>query len=157
MQQLIIAFIPVLVGVIVQFTKFILYSFKHGLKWNYIFTHGHMPSMHTAFAVSLLITVWQIEGMASGTFAVAIALAFLIIDDALRLRMYLGDQGRYLNMMIQTLNLSPQKYPKLKERVGHRTSEVIVGAICGAGLTLLLFYLFSGGISLHPFNNLLID
>lgn len=152
MHQLFIAFLPVLVSLIVQLTKFILYSFKHGLKWNYLFTHGHMPSMHSAFAVSLLITVWQLEGMASGTFAVSIALAFLIIDDALRLRMYLGDQGRYLNMLIQTLNLNPKKYPKLKERVGHRLSEVIVGALYGAILTIVLIHLVSGRINLYPFS-----
>jgi acid phosphatase family membrane protein YuiD len=132
LRDLLIAFIPVFAGGITQLVKFTLYSFRHGLQWNYLMTHGHMPSTHSAFAVAMLISVMHLNGIDSGIFAVALAVAVIIIDDALRLRMYLGDQGRYLNMMIQTLDLNPQKYPRLKERVGHRTSEVIVGLIFGA-------------------------
>lgn len=138
-----IALIPVFVGVITQVTKFILFSIKHGFKWDYFMTHGHMPSTHSAFAISLIISVGSLEGINSGAFAVAIALAVIIIDDALRLRMYLGDQGRYLNMLVQSLNLNPDKYPRLKERVGHRTNEVIVGVIYGAVLTFFFLYLSS--------------
>lgn len=140
MHQLELSLIPVYVAVIVQIIKFVIFSIKHGLQWSYIFTHGHMPSAHSAFAVSLLITVWQLEGVSSATFAVALALAFMILDDAVRLRMYLGDQGRYLNMLVQSLHLNAKKYPRLKERVGHRYSEVIVGAIIGLVLTFFFFF-----------------
>lgn len=137
-----IALIPVFVGIITQTTKFIIFVSKHGFKWDYFMTHGHMPSTHSAFATSLIISIGYLEGINSGAFAVAIALAVIIIDDALRLRMYLGDQGRYLNMLVQNLNLDADKYPRLKERVGHRTSEVIVGIIYGGALTGILLFLF---------------
>lgn len=143
MDALQIILIPVFVGVVTQATKFVLFSFKYGFKLNYFMTHGHMPSTHSAFAISLLIAVGRLEGIDSGAFAVALALAVVILDDALRLRMYLGDQGRYLNMLVQSLNLDPDKYPRLKERVGHRTSEVIVGIIYGALLSAGLLYLFN--------------
>ena len=45
--------IPILVGILAQFTKFILFTFKNGWQPSYVFTHGHMPSAHTAFALSL--------------------------------------------------------------------------------------------------------
>ena len=92
--------IPIAVGIIVQAIKFALYGFKHSWDIRYAFTHGHMPSAHTAFAVSLISSIGYYEGVHTGTFAVAMALAFLIVDDATRLRMTLGDQGRYLNMLI---------------------------------------------------------
>ena len=129
--------IPIAVGIIVQAIKFSIYGFKHGWDIRYAFTHGHMPSAHTAFAVSLISSIGYYEGVHTGTFAVAMALAFLIIDDATRLRMTLGDQGRYLNMLIGQLNIDEKEYPRLKERMGHRISEVIVGAIVGLLLTIL--------------------
>ncbi len=133
--------VPLIVGVIVQAIKFIIYSLKHGWDIRYIFTHGHMPSAHTAFAISIITSVGHFEGINSGAFAVAIALAFLIIDDATRLRMHLGDQGRYLNMLIEQLKIDEKQYPRLKERTGHRISEVAVGAILGFLLTTLFIWL----------------
>ncbi len=134
--------IPIVVGILVQIVKFVLYSLKHGWDVRYVFTHGHMPSAHTAFAISIITSVGYYEGINDGSFAVAIALAFLIIDDATRLRMHLGDQGRYLNMLVEQLNIDTDKYPRLKERTGHRVSEVIVGAILGFILTMLLIQFF---------------
>ncbi len=143
MENLAIVFIPVLVAIITQITKFGLFSFKNGLKWEYFFTHGHMPSTHSAFAISLVIIVGYLETVVTAPFAIAVALAVIIVDDALRLRMYLGDQGRYLNMLVENLNLDASKYPRLKERVGHRTSEVIVGLIFGSAFSFLFIYIFS--------------
>lgn len=133
--------IPIMVGVLVQIIKFIKYSLKHGWDIRYAFTHGHMPSAHTAFAVSLITSIGFYEGVHTGTFALAVALAFLIIDDATRLRMTLGDQGKYLNMLVGQLNLNEQQFPRLKERMGHKVSEVIVGAILGLLFTILFISL----------------
>lgn len=128
--------IPILVGTIVQLIKFILYSIKNGWDFRYIMTHGHMPSAHTGFIVSLITSVGFYEGVHSGAFAVAVAFAVIVIDDAVRLRVIMGDQGRYLNNLMQILEIDENKFPRLKERVGHRISEVIVGGILGLALTL---------------------
>ena len=141
MQNIDIVLIPLFVGVITQITKFILYTARHGLKWNYFFTHGHMPSMHSAFVTSLVIIVGYLEGIDTAIFSFAVVFALIILDDALRVRMLLGDQGRYLNMMIDTLNLDKEKYPRLKERMGHRWNEVLVGVIYGAAQTVLFMYI----------------
>ncbi|TAK96743.1 divergent PAP2 family protein [Patescibacteria group bacterium] len=130
--------LPMLVGGITQVIKFIFYTFRHGWDFHYIMTHGHMPSAHTAFIVSVVTSVGYYDGIHSGAFAVALALALIVIDDAARLRMYMGDQGRYLNMLIRQLNINEEQFPRLKERVGHRISEVIVGGFLGFFLTLLL-------------------
>ena len=130
--------IPIIVGVVVQLTKFIIYCTKHGWNIRYAMTHGHMPSAHTGFMISLITSIGFYEGVHSGAFAVAVALGIIVIDDAIRLRMILGDQGRYLNMLVQQLNVNEKQFPRLKERIGHRISEVIVGGIYGFILTVVL-------------------
>jgi acid phosphatase family membrane protein YuiD len=132
--------LPIAVGLLAQLVKFLLYTVRNGWHPEYIFTHGHMPSAHTAFAVSLLTSIGYFEGLDSGAFAVTVGLAFLIIDDAVRIRMHLGDQGRYLNMLIEQLKLDKNQFPRLKERVGHRVSEVVVGGVFGLVITSLLIW-----------------
>jgi acid phosphatase family membrane protein YuiD len=138
LQSYLVFLIPITVGVLTQIIKFTLYTYKHGLNIEYAFTHGHMPSAHTSLVVSLLTSVAYFEGIHSGAFALSAVLAFIVIDDAARIRMYLGDQGRYLNMLVDQLNIERERFPRLKERVGHRISEIIGGAFVGLFLTLLL-------------------
>jgi len=130
--------IPIVVGGILLIIKFVIFSAKHGIKWEYFFSHGHMPSFHTGFVISTLTTIGYYQGTTSGVFALAAIFSIIIIDDALRLRVYLGDQGRYLNQLIQELPIDQNKFPRLKERIGHRINEVIVGGIIGFLLSIIL-------------------
>ncbi|MFH0969023.1 MAG: divergent PAP2 family protein [Patescibacteria group bacterium] len=130
--------IPILVGGIIQIIKWAVYSMKHGWDIRYIMTHGHMPSSHTGFVISLIASVGFYEGIYSGAFAVAVILAIIVIDDAVRLRVIMGDQGRYLNNLVRILDIDEKKFPRLKERVGHRVSEVIVGGVFGFLITAVL-------------------
>jgi acid phosphatase family membrane protein YuiD len=138
LSQYNIFIVPIIVGILVQLIKFAVFSHKHGWDWKYALTHGHMPSAHTAFIVSLVTAVGYYEGTRTGAFAVAVALAVIVIDDAARLRVYMGDQGRYLNMLIRQLSIDENQFPRLQERVGHRVSEVIIGGILGVVFTLIL-------------------
>lgn len=133
--------IPIAVWFIIQGLKILIFSFKHG--WNIIentkhLGHGHMPSAHTGFVSALVTAIGYYKGMDSGAFAVAIVMAIITIDDSIRLRMHIGDQGTYLNRLIEHLNLKRKEFPKLKERLGHKISEVIVGGIAGSILTIIL-------------------
>lgn len=134
--------LPIIVGFIVWVIKFFVFYIKHNFNWKYAVEHGttygHMPSAHTGFMASLVTSVGYYAGMDSGAFTVAVALAIIVVDDAMRLRIYMGDQGRRLNFIIEQLKINKTDFPRLKERVGHRKSEVIVGAIIGFGLTYLL-------------------
>jgi uncharacterized protein len=143
LQPYLVFLIPITVGIITQAIKFGLYTYKHGFNLEYAFTHGHMPSAHTSLVVSLLTSVAFYEGVHSGAFALSAVLAFIVIDDAARIRMYLGDQGRYLNMLVDQLNIERDRFPRLKERVGHRVSEIVGGAFVGLFLTLFLIGIFS--------------
>lgn len=144
-EPYLVVVIPVIVGIGTQALKFVIFTVRNGWKPEYMFTHGHMPSAHTAFAVSLATSVGWYEGFHSGAFAVALALSFILVDDAARIRMYLGDQGRYLNMLIAQMKgvVDEEQFPRLKERVGHRVSEVVVGAIVGFSATMALVSIFA--------------
>ncbi len=136
--------LPIAVGFIIWIIKFFVFFVKHGFNWKFTLEHGttygHMPSAHTGFVASLATSIGYYAGMNSGAFAAAIALAIIVVDDALRLRIYMGDQGRRLNFIIEQLKIDKEKedFPRLKERVGHRKSEVLVGGILGFLITLFL-------------------
>ena len=137
-----VLFLPITVGFIIWIIKFLVFYAKHNFNLSYAIEHGttygHMPSAHTGFVVSLVTSVGYYTGIDSGAFAVATALAIIVVDDALRLRIYMGDQGRRLNFIIEQLKISKKEFPRLKERIGHRKSEVIVGALLGFLLTYFL-------------------
>lgn len=129
--------IPIAVGLTTEVIKFINYIRKHGWNLNYSIAYGHMPSAHTAYVISLVTTMWLFEGYKSPVFAIALIMAIIVIMDALRLRVYMGQHAQYINDVIQYLNLDEKQFPRLKERVGHKPEEVIVGAIVGVILTIV--------------------
>ena len=138
-QEILFFLVPILVGVATEAIKFANYCRKHGWDLRYSITYGHMPSAHTAFVLSLVTTVALIEGFSSAEFAIALSLAIIVVFDALRLRVYMGEHAQFLNSLAKELKLDESKYPRLKERVGHKPEEVAVGGLVGILLTLFFF------------------
>ncbi|MCK9378524.1 MAG: divergent PAP2 family protein [Candidatus Moranbacteria bacterium] len=134
--------IPLIVLAFARILKFIIFYFKHGKDFKYTLKHamtyGHMPSVHSALMVSLVTSVGFFSGIYSGAFAIAFIMAILIIDDATRLRVYMGEHSRYINMILDKTNVGEDEYPRLKERMGHKPEEVVAGAILGFTLTIIL-------------------
>lgn len=139
-------FIPILVGLITQFSK---RFFNRG--WNaemseinsHLPHYGGMPSAHTAFAFSLLTVVASQDGVHSTTFAIATVLAIIILDDALRMRIFLGRHGQALHQLIQKLPSNEQNlFPLLETKLGHRPIEALVGAVVGVILTIGILSFF---------------
>lgn len=129
--------IPIAVGLSTEVIKFINYIRKHGWDISYSLLDGHMPSAHTAYVTSLVTTMWLYEGYRSPVFAIALIMAIIVVTDALRLRAHVGHQAQYINNIIRHFKLDEKEFPRLKERVGHRPGEVVIGAIAGFLLTLL--------------------
>ncbi len=133
--------IPLVVIVSAQAVKFARHTYRHGLNWSYLLSPGHMPSAHSAFVSSLVVTVGYYDGTRSAAFAVAVAFATIVMYDAVRIRMQIGDQGKFLNQLVRELpNIDKTKFPRLKERVGHYTREVVAGAIFGIVLSFILIF-----------------
>ena len=140
-----IVIIPVLVGCIVQLTKFMLSIIRHGkMEWKYLFGPGHMPSAHTAFVVSLVVVVARLDTIYSTNFAISFVFAYIVIYDALKIRTNIGYNGAVMNKLIKNIpGIKKEDYPPLKERVGHKPLEVLVGGIMGVILTVLLVFILN--------------
>lgn len=133
--------IPLFAVVSAQIIKVALMSVKTGtFDPSYFLKHGRMPSAHTALVTSLATVAFYYEGLHSMAFAISITVAFIVIDDAIRFRFYLGEQAKTVNRLIKEI-LPPEKsaqYHRLHETLGHYPNEALAGAIYGAGISLLL-------------------
>ncbi len=137
--------IPLVVGLITQFSKrFFNHNWSPEMRDRapHLPKYGGMPSAHTAFAFSLLTVVGYTAGLSSPIFVVAVVLAVIILDDALRMRIFLGRHGEALVRLISLLPEKDRKaFPPLEKKLGHEPVEAFVGALVGIGLTLLLLFL----------------
>lgn len=137
--------LPIICGIVAQAIKPLLnkHAFtEYAHAGTKLPRYGGMPSAHTAFATSLATLVAWETGVGSVAFAVAAALVIYVLDDALRMRMFLSRHGLALRQLIAELPESErQKFPHLEAQLGHKAPEVIVGAMLGIFLTLLLLYI----------------
>lgn len=136
--------IPLVVGLIAQFSKRFLnrnWSAEMKDRAPHLPKYGGMPSAHTAFAFSLITVVGYTAGISSPIFVVAVVLAVIILDDALRMRIFLGRHGEALVRLITLLPKKDQtSFPPLEKKLGHEPVEALVGAIIGTVLTLLMLF-----------------
>lgn len=135
--------IPIVVGIFTQLLKPFLnrdWRAEHQGRMEVLPQYGGMPSAHTAFATSLATIVSLVDGINSITFAIAICVMIFILDDALRLRVFLGRFGVAIRRLVKILPEEERKnLPHIEGRIGHRVSEVIVGAFVGIFLTIVLW------------------
>src|SRR5690349_17348705 len=127
--------IPMLVGLVTQAVKhwfnkrWYAQIDKSGQK---IPRYGGMRIAHTALISSLATSVGLTDGFMSGDFAIAAVLVIIVLDDALRMRIFLGRYGAALRRLIKKLPAEEQnQFPYLETRLGHKVPEVIVGALIG--------------------------
>ncbi len=133
-----------------QWLKAPIMYFKSG-KWNWpiIFSTGSMPSSHSSFVVALAMGVGLNEGFDTSVFAVACVFAMITVHDAIKVRGESGKQAKVINDLVsdlstlyETLNIKEQKerQKKLKELIGHTTTEVVGGVILGLFVATIYFY-----------------
>ncbi len=135
--------IPVIVLLFAQCMKFLNLTRKNGLNLKNIFEPGNFPSAHSAFVTSLVICVgvYSSKNSHSSEFAIAMCFAFITIYDAMRVRVNIGLQGKEMNDLVDELNMDKEKYPRLKEHVGHYANEVAGGILIGVVLSWALIKL----------------
>ncbi|HPT08730.1 MAG TPA: divergent PAP2 family protein [bacterium] len=145
MKSYIILITPLIAAVIAQIIKVLLIrKNKMSLKDLLKFSYAGMPSGHSAFTMSLVTIIALTQGLSSPLFALSLAFAIIVINDALRLRQYMSQQGAVINILIKDLNddqFLDEKYPLLKERIGHTKLEVMAGMILGMTIGLIMFVL----------------
>ena len=137
--------LPILSGLIAQALKPVLnksWYAKLSEDGRKIPRYGGMPSAHTAFAISLATLVAVTDGIATTSFAITAALVIFVLDDALRMRIFLSRHGEALHKLIEQQPAKQQsKFPHLESRLGHKLSEVIAGGLLGFVVTIVLLWL----------------
>ena len=89
---------------------------------------GGMPSTHSALATSITTLIYLDYGVTSPLFSITLIFSLIVIYDSMGIRYESGNQARILNKAFGT---------NLKERLGHRPIETLVGVIFGITTTLL--------------------
>jgi len=104
---------------------------------------GGMPSSHSAFVVSIMLSIGFHEGFGTPIFAVAAALAMVVMHDAAGVRRAAGLHAEALNFLFEKLQkhgIKPNY--ELKEMLGHQPLEVLGGAILGIIVSVTALHFF---------------
>lgn len=133
--------IPIIVTLLTQILKLAVDGIKGSLTIKNIFTdYGGMPSSHSAFVTSLVTLIALREGLSSPIFAVSLVFALVIIRDAFGFRYTMQKQSSLISDLLKKSNIDNRDHPLLRQRLGHKPVEVVVGILVGIILTLLLDY-----------------
>ena len=124
-----------------QILKTIIFAIvNHTLDFKRLLGDGGMPSAHSATVTAIAVATGFTTGFDSPIFAVAIMLAFIVMHDAMGVRLETGKQAKVINDMIKlvyTGDMTPEE--KLKEFVGHTPSQVVAGFVLGIIVDAIIF------------------
>ena len=126
-----------------QFFKIIFNFFSTGeIRFGIMFETGGMPSSHSALITGATSGIGYELGFDSSIFALAVAVALIVMYDASGVRKSDGIQAAEINKISKKIDLQSDVF--LKETLGHTKIEVMVGSFLGPLITLPgLFFLGS--------------
>lgn len=126
---------------IAQVTKLALTSIRQrGLNLRVLAETGGMPSSHAAIVMGLTSATGRVDGLSSGTFAIALIFSFVVMYDAQGVRRSVGRQAMVLNRLVEDMvHMRGIQEDRLRELLGHTPFEVLVGGTLGVIVGLLPF------------------
>lgn len=146
MREYIYLIVPIVSALTAQIIKFTGESIKYKkLNWERLFNgNGGMPSTHTSFTFSLTITIGILQGFTSPLFAIALVFACVVGYDAMGLRMESGKQAIAINKIVDEIFFRNTKIgiQHLKEQLGHKPLEVVMGIIWAGICSITLISIF---------------
>lgn len=148
-----IPLLAALFGIIfAQFVKIpITYLVTKKVDWKLFTSTGGMPSSHSAAVTALTTAVAFETGLGSPLFAVSAIFAIIVMFDASGVRFQAGQQAIIINQMrIDFQNFVNQskewahkkdeeKIEELKTLLGHKPSEVFMGALTGIFISIIIY------------------
>ncbi|WP_438319182.1 divergent PAP2 family protein [Sporosarcina sp. FA9] len=132
----------------------IQYFIRGKLDWKLMTSTGSMPSSHSAAVTSLATAIAYELGFDSPIFALAAIFAVITMFDATGVRFQAGQQAVIINQMridFQTFvqeakgwqqKDDQEKLQELKTLLGHKPSEVFVGAVTGVLISVIIYSFF---------------
>jgi len=111
--------------------------------WALFFAAGGMPSSHSALVISTALACGLHAGFDSPVFALAVAMALVVVYDATGVRRQAGMQAKKINVMVEELLKGhPISQKQLLEVIGHTPLEAIGGILLGLGVATGLWLLW---------------
>jgi acid phosphatase family membrane protein YuiD len=137
-----VLFIGLIAWGLAQFIKvpifYIMYKRAH---WGLWFSSGGMPSSHSALVTSVTFAIGLFDGFNTSLFALAVAIAMIVVYDAAGVRREAGRHAEKINILINELfSGHPISEKQLKEVIGHTPAQVVAGVILGLS-SALIYYL----------------
>lgn len=139
---------PVLSWFLAQFSKTVIYYIRNKvLRVERMIGSGGMPSAHSATVCSATTAIAIRYGWASPEFAIMFIVTIIVVYDAVGVRQEAGKHAREINKINRILaenNLKSadieqdSKITELKEFIGHKPLEAVLGAMLGIVVALLL-------------------
>ena len=116
-----------------QFSKLLIELLLHR-RWRpaVLVETGGMPSSHSALVAGTAAAIGWEQGLDSPLFALAAAIAFVVMYDASGVRRAAGRIAERVNALPEL-----QQQPPLKTTLGHSRLEVLVGGLLGPLIALL--------------------
>lgn len=114
--------------------------------WSLLLRAGGMPSSHSALATAVAHSIGLTAGFDSPVFALAVAMAMIVIYDATGIRRQAGRHAKVINTLVRDLLESHHlRQEQLREVLGHSPAEALTGVLLGLVVAQLVIALGSPG------------
>lgn len=111
--------------------------------WVLLLRVGGMPSSHSALIAGIAHAIGLFVGFDTPLFALALAIAIIVIYDATGIRRQAGLHAEIINAMIRELARGhPLKEEQLKEVLGHTPLEALAGTLLGIGIAQVTWFIW---------------
>ena len=146
-------YVPFAAWAIAQIIKFSLSLVRGETDLRYLYASGGMPSVHSAVVCSLATWALIAGGVSSPLFGITAVFAAIVMYDSFGVRRSTGEQARTLNRLIGDLATTgglknAQDYNGVREILGHKPLEVLVGA--GLGIFIASIFGFQKLATMFP-------
>lgn len=137
-----VLFVGLFCWALAQFLKVpIEYILHHKWNWGLWFSSGGMPSSHSALITSVTFSIGMFYGFDTPLFALAVAIAMIVLYDAAGVRREAGRHAEKINILInEFFSGQPISEKQLKEVIGHTPAQVVAGVAMGVGITILFYW-----------------
>lgn len=138
-------YVPFIAWAVSQFIKFFLALIRGEGNIRYLYASGGMPSVHSATVCSL--TTWALidGGASSPLFGITAVFAGIVMYDSFGVRRSAGEHAKAINQLINDLSRNgglknANDYREMREMLGHKPLEVLVGAMLGIVIAISFGY-----------------
>jgi len=114
--------------------------------WSLLLGTGGMPSSHSAVVTAAAAGVGHYVGFDTPLFALAFAVAMVVVYDATNIRRQAGFHAQQINRIITEIFVEKVKpleeFEELREVLGHSPAEAVGGIILGILISILTWWLW---------------